>query len=283
MAEAGAAGAAGAAGNEGAAGAAGAAGAGGAPEVWTAKFEPEVKGYAELKGWKDPAEAVRSTMNMEKLLGVPADQIIRMPKADDAEGMTKVFDRLGRPAKAEDYKLTAPEGADPEFAKNASAWFHEANLTTGQAAKVIEKFNAHLAQTRQTAAETEALAVKEGAEKLNKEWGAALEKNKAIVDGVAREFGMSAEQVLGLRKALGTEGAMKFLYSIGQKLGEDTFVAANGGQKFGNVMTPDAARARITALKLDKEFSTKLMNGNVEAKAEWDRVHQFLSPETKAA
>jgi hypothetical protein len=222
-------------------------------------------------------------MNMEKLLGVPADQIIRMPKADDAEGMTKVFDRLGRPAKADGYKFTAPEGAGEDFVKNAQSWFHEAGLTESQAAKVVEKFGANVAQARQAAAEAEALAVKEGAEKLNKEWGAALEKNKAIVDGVAREFGMSAEQVLGLRKALGVEGAMKFLHSIGQKLGEDTFVAANGGQKFGNVMTPDAARARITALKTDKEFSTKLMNGNVEAKAEWDRLHMFLSPETKAA
>jgi hypothetical protein len=255
-----------------------------APEAWTAKFEPEVKGYAELKGWKDPAEAVRSTMNMEKLLGVPADQIIRMPKADDAEGMTKVFDRLGRPAKADGYKFTAPEGAGENFVKNAQGWFHEAGLTEGQAAKVVEKFGADVAQTRKAAAEAEALRAKEGVEKLNKEWGAAMDKNTAIVDGVAREFGMSAEQVLGLRKALGPDGAMKFLYSIGQKLGEDTFVAQNGGPKgFGNVMTPDAAKARITALKADKEFREKLVNGNVEAKAEWDRLHKFASPGTQAA
>lgn len=255
-----------------------------APETWYSKAADDVRGYVEMKGWKDPFEVVTGYKNLEKLVGLPADQILRMPKADDAEGVMKVFDKLGRPAKADDYGLKAPEGVSENFVKNASAWFHEIGLTKNQASKLVEKLGADVAQTRQAAAEAEALQVKEGAEKINKEWGAALEKNKAIVDGVAREFGMSAEQVLGLRKALGVDGAMNFLYSIGKKLGEDTFVAQNGGPKgFGQAMTPGEAKARIESLRSDPEFAAKYANGGAKEKEEMDRLHQFAYPEPRAA
>ena len=76
-------------------------------------------------------------------MGLPADQILRLPKADDAEGMMKVYDRLGRPAKPEEYKLPKVAHRTPEAEKAAQEWFHKAGLTTSQAAKVTELLPQH--------------------------------------------------------------------------------------------------------------------------------------------
>lgn len=259
-------------------------------ETWYSKAAEDVRGYVEMKGWKDPFEVVNSYKNLEKLTSTPAERLLRLPDPKHAgtpeydTNLMQVFDRLGRPAKPEEYKLPKAAHRTPEAEKAAQEWFHKAGLTAGQAAKVTELWDAHVAQITQAQAEADTQQATQGVANLNKEWGAAFQKNSAIVDGVAREFGMTAEQLQGLRKALGTEGAMKFMYGIGKKLGEDTFVAVNGGPKgFNQTMTPGEAKARIDSLRNDPEFAARYANGGAKEREEMDRLHRFAYPEPQAA
>src|SRR3990167_6497041 len=81
------------------------------PEVpagqWYDSFtDAGVKTHAVTKQWATPEDAVRSNLNLEKLIGVPQDQILKLPKADaDAAEWNPIYDRLGRPKTAEEYAL----------------------------------------------------------------------------------------------------------------------------------------------------------------------------------
>ncbi len=242
---------------------------------WYDSFEPDLKGYVETKGFKDPKDLTLAYRNLEALRGVPAEQLLRLPKADDAKGLEELYTKLGRPAKPEDYKIPIPQGSDGSFAKAASAKFHELGLNPQQAQKLTAWYN-EFGSTHTKAQEAQLVNTqKESAAKLQQEWGAAYEKNANIVDQVAETFGVSEEELLGLRNAMGPAGAMRFLHRIGAELGEDRFHSSDTGPK--GSLSPDGAKARIKQLQADQEFTGKLMKGDAAAKDEWDRLHQWAA------
>lgn len=255
-------------------------GGNGQPASWYGGFEPDLKGYVETKGFKDPKDLTIAYRNLEKLQGVPADQLLRMPKADDADGMGKLYDRLGRPAKPEDYGIKAPDGDSGEFAKAASAKFHELGLNAKQAQALIgwyaEFGGAQSAAASAKLAETQ----KADAAALQKEWGAAYEKKLSVVDGVADAFEMDEQQLVALRKAMGPAGALRFMAKIGERLGEDSFVS--GDKPVKGALTPDGAKTRIKELMKDQTFQADLTANKVEAKKLWDDLHTWAYP-TQAA
>lgn len=251
---------------------------GGSP--WYGGFQDtELRGYAELKGWKEPSEVVNSYRNLEKLHGVPAEQLLKLPKDDtDKDGWNKVYDRLGRPAKAEDYKLPTLPGDNGEFAKVISAAMYEAGIPA-KAAQHIAKVNNEFIQKAMAGAQqvrTEKFAQEHTA--LMKEWGEAADKNSQVVDGVAQQLGIDEKALTALRDVMGPAGAMKFLYNIGAKLGEDRFVTG-GSQGFNGALSPAAAQARIAQLRQDKEFANKYLNGDAAAKDELERLHKMAYPQ----
>lgn len=237
---------------------------------WYDSFEPELKGYVETKGFKDPKDLTLAYRNLEKLHGVPADQLLRLPKADDAEGMGKLYDRLGRPAKPEDYGLKG-EGAEGEYLSNMAQWAHALGLSAKQVTGLVEKMaeygKAHDAKSQAEIDRARA----EASAALKTKWGAAYEKHASIVDRAAEEFGMEEADLVALRDAMGPAKAMEFLYNIGSKLGESAFVTGDRPAK--GALTPEAARGRIQALQQDKAFGQRLINKDPEAIAEWDRLH----------
>lgn len=277
MEQAGAEGAA--AGGAGAEGGAegGAAAAAAAP--WFDSFEPDVKNFAAVKQWKDPSEAVRSFMNAEKLLGVPAESVIKMPKAEDTEAWGKVYDKLGRPAKAEEYNLPVVEGDDGAFAKIAADWMHKAGLNTQQAQALAKMNNEYAAQMKAKMAEDYQAKTNAEQATLKTEWGAAYEKKTAGARAVAKEFGITGEVVDAMEGAMGFAGVMRFMDSLAAKVGEDKFVSGSSGGSLSGVMTPDQAKGQITALKADAAFTTKYLNGDAEARARMNHLHKMAYPD----
>ena len=222
--------------------------------------------------------------NLEKLTGVPADQLLRLPKEGDAEGWSKVHERLGRPAKPEDYKLPTREGDSGEYAKAMAQTMHKLGIPLKAAQALAEESNKFLKSgmdgeqtVRKEKFATEAKA-------LNREWGAAAEKNMQIVEGVVQKLGVSNEELVALRDSMGPARASKFLLSLGSKLGEDNFVAAgNGTGGFGGVLTPAAAQSRIKDLKSDVSWRTKYLAGDGAAKKELEGLLTMAYPEERVA
>lgn len=244
------------------------------PSEWYAGMPEDLRGYVQLKGWKDQSAAVESYRNLEKLRGVPAERLLSLPEKADDPAWGQVWERLGRPQTADQYELSKLEGADPAFAGEASKWFHEAGIPKAQAHALAQKFNQYAAAQQQAADEARAQQAEIEWGELKKEWGQSFPQQEEMARRAARQFGMDEETLSALEHAMGPKKLMQLWARIGEGLGESpAHGMASGSQSFA--MTPEAAKARITQLMGDKEWSAKYIGGNTEAKAEMERLHRL--------
>lgn len=252
---------------------------------WNAQgLDADTLTYVNGKGFKTPADVVASYRGAEKLIGVSPDRVVKIPDGDFNQELfnTQIADRIGRPKEAAGYELTklVPAGQDTKFAETAQGKFHELGLTSRQAQELTKWWNGQAGDM--TKAQTEATTAKHNAEvsTLKAEWGNQFDSNAALVDKAAAEFKMTPEQVTALKSTMGPAAAMKFLHTIGSKLGvSDTFVTGDGRQtSFAGGMTADQAKNEIAALRKDQAFIAKYTNGDAEAKRRMVDLHARAYP-----
>lgn len=237
--------------------------------------DADLKGYVQNKGWQDPAEMALGYRNLEKLLG---GEKLPMPKgADDAEGWNRVFDALGRPKSAEEYKLPVPEGDPGTFAKAAGEVFHKTGITQTQAATIAEWWNGQTAAAVEAQKAESAAKAQQDLTTLRTEWGGAYDENVEMGRRAAREFGMDHAKLATIENALGTGEMLKFMARVGRGLAEPSFATGNGGQTFG--MTPQAAQSRINDLRNDPAWASKYLKGDADARAEMTRLQALANPD----
>lgn len=259
----------------------GAGNANGQAAPWFSTFQtPENRGYAESKGFKDAESVVESYRNLEKLHGVPKEKLLRLPdKLDDDKALSEIYNKLGRPEKADGYEVKVPEGADPEFGNWAKGLFHEAGLTKRQGDSIAAKWNERMAGALKAHQDAEDAAFNSQVENLKKEWGAAYDQNLGQAKKLATAMGLDEEQAEKMSRVVGVDGFFKMIHGLQAKFGiklDEAGFKGEGGQGFGQILSPEGARARINELKSDKEFTARLHNGDTAARAEWDRVHRNL-------
>lgn len=237
--------------------------------------DADLKGYVQNKGWKDAVELANGYRNLEKLLG---GEKIPMPKGDDdAEGWARVYDSLGRPKTADDYKLPVPDGDTGEFAKLAASKFHELGLTAKQAQSLAEWYNERGAEMVQSFQQQSSQKTEADLATLKTEWGQAWDENIELGRRAAREYGLD-QTVLGkIEQALGTADLLKLMSRIGRAQTEHNFEGGQSSNSFG--MTPEAARNRISQLRNDSEWAAKYLGGNADARAEMERLTRLAYPE----
>lgn len=237
---------------------------------WDAlKLEPDAHALVMERQWKTPSDVIKSYRNLEKLTGVPAEQMLKLPKGDDPAAWNEVYNRLGRPEKADGYKLPVPEGDSGEFAKVAAQWFHDAGLTQAGATKLATKWNEYM--TGQQASQREAAALRDTQDvaALKQEWGADYDRHAAVVDKAAEAFGMTSEQLGALKQAMGPKAAMQFMRNIGSKLGAEDKSFHDGQASNGfNAMSPEQANAEILRLRGDKAFAQEFNSADPRVRSE---------------
>jgi hypothetical protein len=247
--------------------------------TWLEGFDADTKSWVSGKGWDklDASsvlpELVKGYRGAERTLGVPADQILRLPGKDaKPEDWRPVWQKLGAPDKPEGYEIKAPEGDPGEFLKTATGWFHELGIPKPMAQGLAAKWN-EFAQTQAEAAGAawDSRFDKEMGE-LKTEWGQDFDKNRDLARRVEKATGLQVEQLQGVERALGPKAYQQFLARFGAALGEHRFVGGEGEKTFS--MSADAAKARIAELGKDEAFKKKLMGGDVDAKAEWTKLHE---------
>jgi hypothetical protein len=246
---------------------------------WLTGAPEDITGFVQNKGWKTPVDAITSYKQLEKHMGTPADKLLRLPdfdKADPTE-LGQFYTKLGRPAEPNGYEIPVPEGMDTSFAEAAKAKFHELGLTAKQA-KALAEWNNEYASTmsvQQQEAYKQTIAAEN--ESLKKEWGQAYDQEIGMAKNAAKALGLSPEKIDKLEQSLGFADLMRTMANIGKRIGEDKFVS--GDSVGGNgVLTPAGAQARIQQLRGDKDWTAKYLSGNVQARAEMERLMQFAYP-----
>lgn len=244
----------------------------------TAGMDADTLGYVQSKGFKAPGDAVVAYREFEKLQGMPADRIVRMPAPDaKPEEIAAYRQRLGAGKLATDYKFEVPQGADPKFAETAASWFHEEGLPVSASQNLVKKWNAHMGEVvKQQDTEYQAKVETEKAS-LKTEWGKDHDVFMANAKKAAGVFGVKEEQMNALEKSVGYSGVMKLFANIASKMGESSFAGDGGTTPLGG-MTPEQARNELGILRQDAAFIKKYSEGDADAKAKFDKLHIIAYP-----
>lgn len=256
---------------------------------------PELVGHFQNRGLhtKTAAEAAVNLAvahrEAEGKLGIPADQIIRLPKdASDEAGWNALWGKLGKPAEAKDYDLSAVKDAAGNPIDAALAGFfrgtaHKLNLSKENAAALaseIQKFNDGKAVSAK--AETDAKIVSAKAD-LAKNWGANAEANKFVAQQAAKALGVDPETVAALENQLGYSKVMEMFRQIGARIGEDKYVTGGSGAGANGVMTREQAMAKKGELMKDTAWAGRYMAGGAPEAREMTALNTLIVGTTRAA
>jgi hypothetical protein len=255
---------------------------------WFDGLEPELKGHVQNKGWDKldiaaaAVEAVKAHREAQKHLGVPAEQLIRLPRHDDLEGQKALWQRLGAPEDASGYDLSGVKFADgsemsDEFAGMLKTTAAELNLPAGVLPQLATKLAAFFDtdEANSTAAAAHQLAQEKDA--LSRNWGPDFDTNVRIARAGAETLGLGQEFLVALEKSAGYAKAMEGLLKLGHAAGSARHLTATLGGD-GTVSNPalasrEQALARIEDLKVDKEFGKRWMAGDAQAVRELEQLH----------
>lgn len=259
-----------------------------APAAWHAGLEGEALGHVQNKGWAamSPADAAKAAAQAhreaERLIGVPADQVLRLPKeTTDEAGWSTVWGRLGKPADKADYDLStvkfadgsAPADAFLDFARTTA---HSLNLSKDAAPRLAAEMVKFLdaAGTETAAVSTAALATEKAA--LATEWGPNQEANLFIAKQAAAKLGVDAAAVTALESVVGYAAVMKMFQKVGTAIGEAKFISSDGPTG-GGILTVEQAQAKMAALRADTDWGKRYFAGGQAERREMDALSVILA------
>lgn len=261
---------------------------------WYQGADPELIGHIQNKGWHDkPAnvaalEAVKAHREAERLTGIPADQILRLPKdAADEAGWNTLYGRLGVPDAADKYDLSTVKNADGSALDDTTAaWVRktalELKLTPERAAQLAKDYigqrdGASAAQLASSTAKTE-----EERAALQKNWGQNFEANKFLAQRGAAALGVDPEAVAGLEKQIGYSKIMEAFRKVGELSGEGRFINNDNPSLNHGIMTREQALTRKSELMQDQAWVTKYFAGDAAAAREMRSISVLIAGETDA-
>jgi hypothetical protein len=253
------------------------------------RAEPAFKDIKDLDG------LANGFLHAQKMLGHDPKNLVVMPGPDDKEGQAKLFNRLGRPEKADGYKFEGikfPEGRElkPEVMGRWRAGAHELGLTEKQATGVLALLGQEVAGGAQSDAAEIAASLEAATANLKTKLGAAYEPTKALAMDALRHYAtpefvqlLENAKVDGI--ALGDHpGFVDVMGKMGKQLSEDGLIGKRGAE--GQQYSPAEAKQQIAALERDEQFTKSYRNkeapGHKEAVAKMEGLYKQAYPEEQA-
>jgi hypothetical protein len=235
-----------------------------------------MKGWVDNKGFKDVASALKAHRSAETMIGVPAEQRLTLPRDPTAAGaMDPIFNRLGRPEKAEGYQFQqAADKSDGEFVLWAAKTFHPLGLTQTQASSVFDAFKALVADVSGKEAVAQAAAATAEMTALKTDWGANFEKKMTLAREAAQKLGFTPEQMEALKTDTRTA---RLMANIGARVTEPPFAAGDGPKGgFKSPMTAEGAQTRKSQLMEDRAYVERYNKGDVNARQEMADLNEKI-------
>ncbi len=253
---------------------------------WFDPLDAEVKGYVQTRGLDKKTaveaftEAYKAHREAEKLIGAPANEIVRLPKDPNAAEWKNVWERLGKPKEAKEYDLSTVKRAgdkplDDALAETMRQAAYNSNVSKEAATRMASDVVKYLdgVETARAAADADKLATERA--ELKKNWGNNEAANMVVARAAATALGVAPEAVAAMEKIVGYAKVMEMFRTIGTKIGEDRFITPSRGGA-GGVMTRDQASAELVALKADKAWVGRYMNGGVEEKRKMEALQRIV-------
>lgn len=235
------------------------------PQEFIQAFSEASRTELANRGLTSEQAVIDALKAADQYKGVDLTKMVAVPSEEaKPEELMAVFDKLGRPAKPEDYGLTAPEGEDPTFVNAMLPLLHNAGLTKTQAKSLVEGWNQHMSNSNKAANDRYA---KEMAE-LKTEWGANYDANIAEAKRAAAELAIPKENLVKLENGLtGSKGLWKMFYNIAKRTSDGAIKGATSGGTGTsvNLSNPTEAANKLKELMSDKAFAEKIIKRDPEA------------------
>jgi len=224
----------------------------------------------------------KSYVHAQSMIG--ADKIV-LPKEDDPKLWDPVFDKLGRPKTAAEYKLPEvklPEGVviNGDRRDAYMKHMHEMGLTQKQASGLYGHFMEDQAKQFESLAGRRTEETNAGIESLKTEWGDKFTEqvNHAVL--AVKKFGSDEARALLDSTGLGNHPALVRMFAnVGAGLGEDRA----GGDGAGDFTTgQEQAVNTIKDIKENKD-DWKALNDRADPRhkailSKWTEAHQKAYP-----
>lgn len=267
--------------------------------AWHEGVDAGLIGVAQNKAWDltDPKKAFSSAVSAyrdaQKLIGVPENELVRLPKPNAPETDVKAFlGRIGVPAEAKEYDLSTVKTAagteiDRTLADTMRTALLEARVPKDRAAGVVAAV-VKLREAEDTAAKAALTTnITAEAQALKTNWGNNYDFNLTVANTALQKLGAAAGlapdkiktswDALAKLDGVGAATVMEMLRVVGARMGEAPFIAGGQGVA-GQPLSQAAAKAEIDALKADKQFGDRLLAGGREERRKWDNLHQIAFP-----
>lgn len=274
-------------------------GASGGQKAWHDGIDQITLGFWQNKGL-DPADPrkvaeglTKFYREVERYVGAPPDQMIRIPQPNAAEADIKAYwNRVGVPAEGKDYDLSGVKFADGKeldtaFADMLRSAMIDGRVPKDRAAGIAQRLIKHMEANDAAELAERTANVKAERELLDKNWGANRAYNEQIakraLEDLGKAAGLTAEQAtkawdaISVTGGIGASYAMEMLRMIGARMGESPFVNSQPGSGTNNqAMSKSQALAEIESLKADRGFYKQLVvEKSVEARRRWDNLHKI--------
>lgn len=241
------------------------------PIAWLPEADTDTVGFIQNKAWQTPADSVKAYRELERFVGADkAGRGLVLPTEDTPQAWAPVYDKLGRPANPEGYKLPVPEGQPGDFAQTAAQKFHELGLTAKQGQQLAAWYNEMGGTAEAAKAQAEQAALEADRAELQKLWGNELQMRTELARRAAQQYGIEPEVIDTIEKAAGYSKVMQLFAKLGDTLREH---GAEGLGELGSFgMTPQGAAARRKEMMADPNIRTRAMNPN---SAEWNELRKL--------
>ncbi len=226
---------------------------------WKASLSDEIRNEKSLENISDIESLAKSFVHAQKLVG--ADKIPVPNKFATEEDWNKVYEKLGRPKSADEYKFNLPEDktVDETALKSFADQAHKLGLLPGQADGVVKFYNDMIGAELSNANSIAVAAREKATSELKTEWGQAYDQKIAAANNVVRSVlpdGFMSMNMEDGTKLGDNPVVIKAFAMLAEKMGEDKIVSSDGPM----MMTPKA---------LDKEINSLTAPGS----AYWDKNH----------
>jgi len=189
----------------------------------------EYKPIVTEKGFKTVDDVLKAYKTANDGIAVKPLKEGATPEETDA-----YYKSLGRPDKAEDYKIDLPQGADNSFAKAIAPILHKHGLSAKQVEGLSRDYNGLIAQIQQDRNKAyEAQSAQEEAE-LKRELGTTYDSKIAHAQRAAKFFEFSVEDISAMESVFGYKALMQKFIKIGESFKEEPNNPAGAASKGNN-------------------------------------------------
>ena len=251
------------------------------PEEVRSTLPAEIVSDPSITKYKSIPDLLVGHQNLSKMISAKG---VIMPKEDASpEEFDKFFNTLGRPEKADGYKLSELKDlhpgikVTPESKKAFLDFAHKSGLTNKQVDTLNQWYLGSVdgmlkAQDKAWNDKVSALETN-----LKNKWGADYEKNRQIAQSLVEKVG-GKDVISGFGEAINNPMVLEFLANVGKHFAEDDFKALGINDAMKG--SPDAL-AKIKAMQAD--MKGPLWNekdpGHDAAVAEYQKLYQQAYPD----